>query len=656
MVNLTGALTRFFQRHAGPAVAAMRHHLFPALLVLALAVSGLQHQGALDEPELLFYDLAQSLAKTPQKSSDICLIGATDEDLNKYGWPLPDGILAQALETLVKSKAAAVGVDLYRDKPIGAGAEQLNAVLLAGSNIVFAHKLSSRNAPPIAPPAVLRNTDKVGFADLAVDGSEMVRRALLFADEGEETAFGLGMRLSLLHLARKGAIPATDPSNPDIIRLGKGRLQRLNPGDGPYSHADTAGYQILINFHDSPGQFPLYTLGDLLEGRVPMRTLVNKVVVLGTTSQSVKDYFSLPTTRFGNAPPVYGIEVHARIISHLLAVESGRAKPLAGVSGWAEFFWMVCAGVLGALAGWRFRKVSGIVLAVLAGPVVILVLHYGLFLLGMWVSVTPVLLAYLGASGLVSAHHLQVNAQHKKQLMALFSRYFSRDISARIWESRAEVLDADGLPAPQQLVATIFFCDIVGFSGKAEVLAPHQLAGQLNAFFERAIAIIHRNGGSVDKLIGDAVMAVFGVPVPRRRKEEIFQDALQAVRSALELEEALTGLNRQFVEEGQLPFSVRIGIHTGPVVAGVFGSTERAEYTVMGDAVNVAARLENMEKGKIGTAAVCRILISETTRHCLDDSIPVRRLGEYRLQGKLEAVVVYQIGNSTRTGENSHVA
>jgi adenylate cyclase len=180
------------------------------------------------------------------------------------------------------------------------------------------------------------------------------------------------------------------------------------------------------------------------------------------------------------------------------------------------------------------------------------------------------------------------------------------------------------------------------------VLAPKELTELLNAYFEAAVAIIHRNGGSVDKFIGDAVMAVFGVPIPRMSKEEIFEDARRAVRSAIEFSEAIEVLNQGFVVAGLPKIAVRIGIHTGPVVAGSIGSTQRMEYTVIGDSVNVAARLEGLDKAGRGDAA-CRILISETTRHCLDDSFNVQRLGEFKLHGKQEAVEVYHVLGFTGT-------
>jgi adenylate cyclase len=183
------------------------------------------------------------------------------------------------------------------------------------------------------------------------------------------------------------------------------------------------------------------------------------------------------------------------------------------------------------------------------------------------------------------------------------------------------------------------------------VLSPKELTSLLNAYFEAAVSIIHRNGGSIDKFIGDAVMAVFGVPIPRLSKEEIFADARRAVASAIEFGAAIDKLNQGFVAAGLPTIAVRMGIHTGPVVAGSIGSTQRMEYTVIGDTVNVAARLEGLDKGGRGDRS-SRILISETTRHCLDASFSVERLGEFRLHGKREMVEVHHVlGRAQETRE-----
>jgi adenylate cyclase len=307
-----------------------------------------------------------------------------------------------------------------------------------------------------------------------------------------------------------------------------------------------------------------------------------------------------------------------------------------------EYAWMLILAAVALGIGWRVQRLPVLIGTSFGGLVLIVLGHALAYRAGWWAALTPPVLAWVIGVGWAIADSMQSQSRQRKQLMSLFSRYFSHDVAEQIWTRREEVLGSGGMPAPQQLVATVFFSDLAGFTSKAEVLAPKELTELLNAYFEAAVAIIHRNGGSIDKFIGDAVMAVFGVPIPRMSKEEIFEDARRAVRSAVEFAAAIEVLNQGFVAAGLPTIAVRIGIHTGPVVAGSIGSTQRMEYTVIGDSVNVAARLEGLDKAGRGDAA-CRILISETTRHCLDDSFNVQRLGEFKLHGKQEAVEVYHV-------------
>jgi adenylate cyclase len=179
-------------------------------------------------------------------------------------------------------------------------------------------------------------------------------------------------------------------------------------------------------------------------------------------------------------------------------------------------------------------------------------------------------------------------------------------------------------------IATILFADIRGFTRLSERLPPQQVVELLNEYFSEMTDLIFENGGTLDKYLGDGIMALFGAPWPKP------DDAQRSVKTAAEMQRALTALNRQWEARGQEPLQMGLGINTGQVTAGNIGSAKRMDYTVIGDAVNLASRL-------CANAAGGQILISESTFREIDGGFPARRLETLRVKGKAAAVEVYEV-------------
>jgi adenylate cyclase len=154
--------------------------------------------------------------------------------------------------------------------------------------------------------------------------------------------------------------------------------------------------------------------------------------------------------------------------------------------------------------------------------------------------------------------------------------------------------------------------------------------------------IVMDSGGVVNKYMGDAIMALFGVPAPRSGEEEIARDARSAVRCALAMREELERLNSLWLTRGRSAMRMRVGIHTGPLMVGCIGSEDRLEYTVIGDTVNVAARLESFDK-VLDAESTCRILISEPTRRRLDGSFATDSVGRVQLKGKGQELSIHRV-------------
>jgi adenylate cyclase len=266
---------------------------------------------------------------------------------------------------------------------------------------------------------------------------------------------------------------------------------------------------------------------------------------------------------------------------------------------------------------------------------------------GWWIPLMSPVVAFLPASALVTSYISFQEHSNRGQLMQLFSNQVSPDIAAALWDQREAFL-AGNRPLSQKLIATVLFTDLKGFTTTSEGMEPADLMNWLNEYMEVMANEVMAHEGVVEKYIGDSIMAVFGVPIPRASQEQIGHDARNAVRCALAMEQEMEKLNALWQQRGLPRCSTRIGIHTGPLVAGSLGSLDRQEYTVIGDSVNIASRLESFGKDSTDpnlSDEGCRILISEATRVFLAEEFNLLPVGTMSLKGKSEKVKLYRVGH-----------
>lgn len=236
--------------------------LFLSALV-GLLVVVLRSGGRLEPVELAAYDWSVGLLpKAKGPNPRILLIGVDEDDIGNRGfWPLPDASLVQALKILLRHNARAIGVDIYRDIPVPPGREELDALLAENPRIVVAMKFGAGGIPP---PPVVRDTGQAGFNDIIVDPGGVVRRALLFLDDGETVGYSFAFRLASLYLTAEGIGPGPDALRPEHLRLGQTTIPPFEPDDGAYVGADARGYQFLIDFKDTLSSFQTFSLSSLL--------------------------------------------------------------------------------------------------------------------------------------------------------------------------------------------------------------------------------------------------------------------------------------------------------------------------------------------------------------------------------------------------------
>jgi adenylate cyclase len=249
------------------------------------------------------------------------------------------------------------------------------------------------------------------------------------------------------------------------------------------------------------------------------------------------------------------------------------------------------------------------------------------FRAGEWMQMAQPLSAMSVALFAGTAYQYFVEGAEKRVVKKLFGRYVSKDVYQQLLSNPA-LAELGGTRREM----TVLFSDIRGFTAVTERGEPEVLVAQLNEYFSRMVEIVFRHHGTVDKFVGDMVMALFGAPV----NDEAHAD--HAVAAAVDMVQALGALNRTWALEGRPQLDVGIGINSGPMIAGNIGSSSIMSYTVIGDNVNLASRLEALNKN-YGT----RIIISDATRTRMSGSYDVRPLGDVIVKGKTRAASIFAV-------------
>jgi adenylate cyclase len=246
---------------------------------------------------------------------------------------------------------------------------------------------------------------------------------------------------------------------------------------------------------------------------------------------------------------------------------------------------------------------------------------------GLWYAVLLPLATLFATYSLVVSYSFFFEEREKKLVRGAFQQYMSPEVISQVLD-RPELLRLGG--DAKQLTA--MFTDIRGFTALSEGLTPAALVELLNEYFSEMTEVIFKHQGTLDKYIGDAIMAFWGAPL------DIPDHAARACRAALEMAGALARLQERWLQQGRPRIDIGIGINTGPMLVGNMGSERRFNYTIMGDSVNLASRLEGVTK-TFGT----RVIISESTRAEVLSSATVRELDMIRVKGKTKPVTIYEL-------------
>lgn len=374
---------------------------------------------------------------------------------------------------------------------------------------------------------------------------------------------------------------------------------------------------VLVPYRGQAGSFPYVSVLDVLSGKAPRYPLKDAIVLIGTSAPGLHDLRTTPVGERYN-----GVEIHANIISGILD-ERMLQHPLY-VRG-IELLMLVLIGVLMTVVLARVSVVASIVFSLLLLSTIVGV-NLGLWT--GWGMVIPLATPLLYAFSLYVAHMVYgyfVEARGRRALSNLFGQYVPPELVEEMGRNPSHFdMSSDSREM------TVLFSDVRGFTSIAETLAPRELSQLMNEFLTPMTKVIHRHRGTIDKYMGDAIMAFWGAPLADDHH------ARNALLAAIEMQGALQELLPLFAKRGWPPIRIGIGINTGMMRVGNMGSEFRMAYTVMGDSVNLGARIEGLTKTYGVTIAV-----GEITRNAVPD-FSFLELDRVRVRGKGKPVAIYE--------------
>jgi len=650
-----------------------------AAIVLAVAASA----DLLNRYELTTYDWRMRLAEDPAGvNKNIAFVEINDvsirdlQDNFHMRWPWPRVAIGLVVEFLRRAPATVVAVDVAfpehdfveqysfddpNDKWSGSNsdanlAENVrksgNIVLLADA--VYEGAVGSakdQNAaawkgspyqagrlaeprPLVLPPyqSLTNGATALGHNFLARDPDGIARSMSPFIVSDGKQLPSLGVAAALI---AGGFKPSDVAAEGDSLRIGDRQIPMVHHRVGDHEQ-----WAMLINWRapalvkNAAGEldrpYPSYNFGQLfiaeqaiLSGKKPSidpSVFKDKIVFIGLTASGLLDVLDTPvSTDVSGAMP--GIQLHASMADSILA--NRFITPPSTKSRLASVF--VIALAIGLLSAFLpFAAAATASVAILGGWTALSVFA---FKDGRWLN----LVQPLAAGGLTlffgTAYQYFVEGREKRKVSKLFGRYVSKDVYAQLMDNPDQATLGG-----RRREMSVLFSDIRGFTTVTEKGEPEALVHQLNEYFTRMVDVVFRHGGTVDKFVGDMVMALFGAPLDDPRHAE------NAVATAVDMIHELGELNRAWAAKGLKQLDIGIGVNSGDMIAGNIGSSSIMSYTVIGDNVNLGSRLESLNK-----EYKTRIIISDATRARLEGQYDMRPLGDVIVKGKSTPVAIFEI-------------
>ncbi len=598
----------------------------------------------------------QLKAGTSTASPDIVIVEVDDASIKflepEVGrWPWPRNVYAVLIDFIRQAGTRLILFDLLlteadkqnpeADQDLGRATEEFGQVIHAvyleeqdlgdpDWDVVRKNSIPAQGSLPdyvgilLPTPAILKHPRALGHVAMRLDADGPWRRSLPLARFRDRAFPSLPIAgVMVLQGLRLKDVQVTSQE----IRVGTVRA----PLD--------EDSRLPIWFNGPPGAYRRYPFShvfysalQLQEGEKPTldpSLFKGKIVLLGVTAAALHDLFTTPYSGsaatigdkrriFGKMP---GVEVQANILDSLL--HNRYLKRLPASSSAALVIAVACVSLGAAL----YLPLWSAILVLALIPAGYLAASLQAFERHLQTPVVAVILAWALAVAVGYVYQYWIEGGEKRRIKRIFSHYVSRDVFHELLNNPA----AAALGGKRAL-ATVLFSDLRGFTTLSEKTEPEALINQLNEYFSAMVEVVFEHRGTVDKFVGDMIMALFNVPLPDDNHAD------HAVRCAIAMQRRLEALNARWRTEGRCEFHSGVGINSGQMIVGNVGSESIRSYTVIGDQVNLGSRLESQCK-----EYKVEIIISEHVRALLRGSYPLKEIGNVIVKGKSEPVKIFQV-------------
>jgi len=457
-----------------------------------------------------------------------------------------------------------------------------------------------------------------GFIDINPDPDGTLRHALLAIRYQNQDFFP---PLSLESIRQYENIDDQDIA----VYIAADGLERIRFGQRTLrpAHNGTA----IINYAGPYKTYTHYSMWDVLSGSPSSGTFRDKIVLIGPTAEAIGDMRNTP---FEGGEPYMGVEVHANIIDNVLHNgEKGRGFLTRGFD--EEMIDITFIVAFGLLFGFLFSNVQPLYSTITVFVGLFLFswfVYYSFRQQGRWLSFVIPAGTLVANYAAITSYRMIFEERQKRKIRKSFAQYLSPGVIALIERDPQKYIR----PGGESRELTVMFSDIRAFTTISEALTPDELVRLLNEYLGAMTQILFSTNGTLDKYIGDAIMAFWGSPYPEAAH------AYQGCLCALEMVRGLAKLNTKWEAEGRRPIAIGVGLNTGEVSVGNMGSEQRLAWTVMGDNVNLASRLEGITK-----EYQTQIVISENTYRQVADKFVFRELDKIKVKGKHQPVTIYEL-------------
>ncbi|MEW6535251.1 MAG: adenylate/guanylate cyclase domain-containing protein [Candidatus Auribacterota bacterium] len=620
------------------------------------------HSPFLSEIELELFDRIQAGHESTDQDARIVILAADDTSLSTLGrWPWPRHYYATALNVMYYFQPAAVGFDvLFTEQEISEPEEDtLFASMLAQTNnacLSYYFDFKTDTPPTTDRLALLENNKISGIQDknaflsarsvtlpvpelgsAAQLGYVNAPRDKYSSDDHGASIDGIIRDIPLLIEYNGNLYPSLVLQlilsyygiKYDDLKIAQGKHISFTAPDGEQVSIpiDNKG-RMLISYHGGLKSFRTIRFETVLSSAVRMSQqepplfdpdfFKDAIVLVGVTATGI-DVGELPLK--GRVAPL--CLVHANAMHTILnrTFISRFDAPL--MRGMTFTLIAVCGALAVFLPPLSALSASALLLGIIFGVYIFLLNH------GIWITIVPAITGCIAAYLWITASHLITEEREKRRIKHMFGHYVSPNILEELIHNPG-MLKLGG----ENRELTVLFSDIRGFTSYCETKSPEEVVSILNEYLDAMTEIIMAQGGTLDKYVGDAIMAVFGAPGTALKDTH----AITAVRTACAMIARLHELHIKWKQEGREPFSIGIGINTGIMKVGNMGSKKLFDYTVIGDEVNAGARIESLTR-----EYNVDIIISENTYLKVKDTAICRKLGETTVKGKKNPIVIYAV-------------